>query len=336
MASISRFGRAISSGSSVSDNSFASSASVSSAVWSSRFAKSVGAVPVVIKNSSRSVRAGQSFMAAASSIPAGMGLGRRLKRAGKTGTDPARYASDRPLRRLAPRLEPEIVRFAHCPKSAADRAGGAVAAVSAGAVLSRRPSGLDADGLALADRRAGVAAMDRFRRDFAGAAALGGGLRGRQILQPPRHRLGRAARGDRRRGGRRGGARRLDHHPAGGEEPVPVAGPQRGPQGPGDPAGDVDRSGAAESSGSWKSISTSPNWARPASSAPKRGPSTPSAAPPPPCRRGKRRFWRRSCPIRSGAAPAIPAPGCAAWPGPIWPGRRPRALQRCWRENRAF
>src|SRR3982075_1879240 len=55
MASISRFGRAISSGSSVSDRSFASSASVSSAVWSSRFAKSASAVPVVIKNSSNRV-----------------------------------------------------------------------------------------------------------------------------------------------------------------------------------------------------------------------------------------------------------------------------------------
>ena len=47
----------------------------------------------------------------------------------------------------------------------------------------------------------------------------------------------------------------------------------------------------------------------------------------PPC-------WRRSCPIRSGAAPAIPAPGCAAWPGPIWRGRA--RVQRCWSENRAF
>ena len=35
--------------------------------------------------------------------------------------------------------------------------------------------------------------------------------------------------------------------------------------------------------------------------------------------------WRRSCPIRSGAAPAIPAPGCAVWPGPIWRGRGRRA-----------
>lgn len=36
------------------------------------------------------------------------------------------------------------------------------------------------------------------------------------------------------------------------------------------------------------------------------------------------RCWRRSCPIRSGAAPGTPAPACAAWPGPTWPGRRPR------------
>ena len=43
-----------------------------------------------------------------------------------------------------------------------------------GAALPCRPSGLGADGLALADGRAGVAAMDRFRRDFAVPAALGG------------------------------------------------------------------------------------------------------------------------------------------------------------------
>src|SRR5260370_2845161 len=52
MASISRFGRAISSGNSASVSNFASSASVSSAVWSSRLANS--AATVVIKNSSRS------------------------------------------------------------------------------------------------------------------------------------------------------------------------------------------------------------------------------------------------------------------------------------------
>jgi monofunctional biosynthetic peptidoglycan transglycosylase len=40
--------------------------------------------------------------------------------------------------------------------------------------------------------------------------------------------------------------------------------------------------------------------------------------------RAKRPCWRRSCPIQSGAAPAIPAPGCAVWPGPTWLGRRPQ------------
>jgi monofunctional biosynthetic peptidoglycan transglycosylase len=41
-------------------------------------------------------------------------------------------------------------------------------------------------------------------------------------------------------------------------------------------------------------------------------------------RRAKRHCWRRFCPIRSGAAPAIPVPGCAGWPEPIWPGHRLR------------
>jgi len=66
------------------------------------------------------------------------------------------------------------VEFAHCPKFTAGFARFAVAAVSAGAILSRRPSGLDADGLAVADGCAGVAAMGRFRRDLAGVAAQRG------------------------------------------------------------------------------------------------------------------------------------------------------------------
>ena len=57
----------------LSDKSFASRASVSSAVWSSCLAKSERVVPVVIKNSSKdsfkSKLAGQSVMASASSIP---------------------------------------------------------------------------------------------------------------------------------------------------------------------------------------------------------------------------------------------------------------------------
>ncbi len=48
----------------------------------------------------------------------------------------------------------------------------------------------------------------------------------------------------------------------------------------------------------------------------------PSATRHQPSARAKLRCWRRSCPTRSGAAPAIPARGCAGWPVPIWPGRR--------------
>src|SRR5436190_11589767 len=81
MASISRFGRAISSGKVESDSSLPNSASVSSAVRSSRFAKSDSAVAVVIKKSSRSVWPGQSVMAQASSIAAGL-AGHALKRLG--------------------------------------------------------------------------------------------------------------------------------------------------------------------------------------------------------------------------------------------------------------
>src|SRR3954468_11415300 len=94
--------------------------------------------------------------------------------------------------------EPEASNFAHCPNFAADPARGAVAALSGDAVLPDRPSGIGADGLALAQGCAGVPAMGRFQRDFDLPAALGGGLRRRQILQPSRGRLGRAAGCDRR------------------------------------------------------------------------------------------------------------------------------------------
>src|SRR6476469_6810754 len=98
-----------------------------------------------------------------------------------------------PLRALSPTRS---INFAHCPQSVPRPAAGFVAAISACAALSRRPSGLDADGMAVHDRRPGVAAMDWLRRDLALAAALGGRRRGREILQPSRHRLGRAARRD--------------------------------------------------------------------------------------------------------------------------------------------
>src|ERR1044072_7810614 len=92
--------------------------------------------------------------------------------------------------------EPEAPPFAHRPLPAPDPAGAVARALSGGAVLSRRPSGLDADGLALAEGRAGEAARGRPKCIVARFAAHGGGLGGRQILQPSRRRLGCVARGD--------------------------------------------------------------------------------------------------------------------------------------------
>src|SRR6185437_14648196 len=148
----------------------------------------------------------QSFMAEPSSIaPAGLCM--RLKTTGKGGN----YQRD--IAR-AIRLEPEIIEFAHPANFTAERAGGAVAALFAGTVLSRRPPRLGADGLALCDGSADVAAMDRSCRDVAVAAALGGCGRRREILPSPRHRFRGAARGDRRCRRWRDRSRRLDHHPA--------------------------------------------------------------------------------------------------------------------------
>ena len=71
--------------------------------------------------------------------------------------------------------------------------------------------------------------------------------------------------------------RRLDHHPAGGQEPVPVAGPQRGPQRRWNCRWRCGSISCCPSSGSWKSTSTSPNSARPGSSGPRPGRCTRSA-----------------------------------------------------------
>src|SRR5437588_49641 len=71
------------------------------------------------------------------------------------------------------------------------------AALSRHAAVSVRTSSFHADGVALAHRPAGGAAMGRSRRHIALAAALGGGGRRWEILQPSRRRLGCAARRDR-------------------------------------------------------------------------------------------------------------------------------------------
>src|ERR1700733_2993441 len=149
MASINRLGRAVSSGKTASDKSRASRASVSSAVRSNRLEKSDNAVPVVIKNSSRSIWPDNRLWHRLRQFRR-HSLG-RLKRVEKSG----KYQWDIDL-------EPETIEFAHCPEFVAGRFGRVVAALSVGAVLSRRPSGLGADGLALGDGCPGVAAMDRF------------------------------------------------------------------------------------------------------------------------------------------------------------------------------
>jgi hypothetical protein len=82
-----------------------SKASVSSAVWSSRFAKSDSAV-VVIKNSSPIELAGQSVMAQASSIPT---LGsRRLKTAGKNAEFQRDMLAINPHRALFSNQKPQF------------------------------------------------------------------------------------------------------------------------------------------------------------------------------------------------------------------------------------
>src|SRR3954451_23753581 len=207
MASISRLGRAISSGKVESDSSLPNSASVSSAVRSSRFAKSDSAVAVVIKKSSRSVWPGQSVMPQASSIAAGLARP-RLKTTWELSWANIGYASGSPAIRKycaviiyayslrKPGIPAEEIRFqteaefAPRPKFAADFPGRAAAAISAGAALSCRSSGFDVDGLALAYRRAGQSSLGRFQRDLALLAAIGRRRRGREILQSPRHRLG--------------------------------------------------------------------------------------------------------------------------------------------------
>ena len=145
--------------------------------------------------------------------------------------------------------------------------GAGAAALSDRAALSLRRSGLDRDAVALGDRPARRAHRGAARPDRAGAAARGDLGRGRQLLHPSRDRLARAARGVLRSRRHLRDARRLDHHPAGRQEPVPLAGAQLRAQGAGDAAGGLDRSGPAQAPRAWRSISTSPNGARTASSA---------------------------------------------------------------------
>src|SRR3974390_221275 len=242
MASISRFGRAVSSRNGASDRSLANTASVSSAVWSSRRVKSELAVTVVIQNSSQSTF-GRTILYGKAFVNCAWKGSRRRKTAGKNRNYQRDIASNHFLTR-------KTLEFAHCQELAADRAGVVARALFARALLPRRPPGFGADGMALYHGRADVAAVGRSCRDVAVAAAFGGCRGGCEILPPPWHRLGRAARGDRRRRGRGGCSGRLDDYPAGGQEPVPVARPQRGPQGAGISPRDLAGPGSAETADS--------------------------------------------------------------------------------------
>src|SRR5215471_3486120 len=84
------------------------------------------------------------------------------------------------------------------------------------------------------------------RAHGAGAADDRDRVRGWPLLQPSRHRLARAARALGRRRRHQRGAGGLHHHPADGQESVPVVGTQFRAQGAGVPARAVDRLRAAQ------------------------------------------------------------------------------------------
>ena len=150
-----------------------------------------------------------------------------------------------------------------------------LAALFPGAVLCLRPSGLDADALALSDRAASRAAMCRPRRispslPLAVVIAEDG-----RFCEPSRRRLRRAPRCHRRCRQRRG-ARRLDHHPAGGEEPVPVARAAARSARRWSSRWRCGSTWCCRSGASWKSTSTSPSSGPTASSASRPAAATPS------------------------------------------------------------
>ena len=173
--------------------------------------------------------------------------------------------------------------------------------------------------------QAGGAHLRAAGADRAGAAAHGDRVRGRPVLRPSRHRLGRASGGDRGRRRHHRGAGRLDHHPADRQEPVPLAGPQLRPQGPGVPAGALDRSGAAQAADHG-------NLSQHRRMGPERRIRRRGRRPPRLQQaglaivRGRGRAARpRCCPIRSAAAPSSRGRGSGASPASSRRGRPARA-----------
>ena len=101
-----------------------------------------------------------------------------------------------------------------------------LALIAGGADLSLpavlRASGVDADAEGSGDLLRLRPALGVDRRCRAGAGPFGHHVGGRPVLLPSRRRSRRTERRRRRCAGRRGDARRLDHHHADGEEPLPV------------------------------------------------------------------------------------------------------------------
>ena len=110
------------------------------------------------------------------------------------------------------------------------------------------------------------------------------------------------------------GARRLDHHPADRQEPVPVAGPQLRAQGAGVAAGAVDRPGAAEAA----DHGNLPQHRRmgPERRVRRRGRRAPCVQQvgAPTLSAARRRCWPRCCRTRTGAAPGSRARRCGGSP----------------------
>ena len=123
-----------------------------------------------------------------------------------------------------------------------------------------RASGLDADAEGSRHVQRLRPALGVARRHRAGAGPFGDHVGGRAVLRPSRRRPRRTQGRHRRCAGRRSGARRLDHHHADGEEPLPLATAARHV---------CARwwscrwrsisTWCCRSGGSWRSISTSPN-----------------------------------------------------------------------------
>ena len=129
---------------------------------------------------------------------------------------------------------------------------------------------------------------------------------------------------------------RLDHHPAGGEKPVPVAGPQRGPQGAGTAAGAMDRLGAAEAA----DPGNLPQHRRTRALRPVRrakpAPCMPSAARPRSLSPREAALLAAILPNPVKRSARNPGPGVRRLAGTYMARAQAAELQRCWSENRGF